>query len=233
MSNWPLLSLLIWLPIIGGALILALRNAETARWASLAVAVATFVLSLPLLGYDTANDAMQFIEQHAWIPAYNIGYNLGVDGIAVALIVLTTLVTVLALIGAWRSIDKRVNQYVAAFLILEGVTVGIFAATDAMLFYVFFEAMLIPMFLIIGVWGGPRRIYAAMKFFLYTFLGSVLMLVGLIYLYLKGGSFQLADLYALAADRQGTDLDLLRVHDRFRGQGADVPGAHLAAGCAR
>ena len=197
MSNWPLLSLLIWLPIIGGALILALRNAETARWASLAVAVATFVLSLPLLGYDTANDAMQFIEQHAWIPAYNIGYNLGVDGIAVALIVLTTLVTVLALIGAWRSIDKRVNQYVAAFLILEGVTVGIFAATDAMLFYVFFEAMLIPMFLIIGVWGGPRRIYAAMKFFLYTFLGSVLMLVGLIYLYLKGGSFQLADLYAL------------------------------------
>jgi len=110
---------------------------------------------------------------------------------------LTTLVTVLALIGAWRSIDKRVNQYVAAFLILEGVTVGIFAATDAMLFYVFFEAMLIPMFLIIGVWGGPRRIYAAMKFFLYTFLGSVLMLVGLIYLYLKGGSFQLADLYAL------------------------------------
>ncbi|KLD71022.1 MULTISPECIES: NADH-quinone oxidoreductase subunit M [Xanthomonas] len=197
MSNWPLLSILIWLPIIGGALILALRNAETARWASLAVAVATFVLSLPLLGYDTANDAMQFIELHAWIPAYNIGYNLGVDGIAVALIVLTTLVTVLALIGAWRSIDKRVNQYVAAFLILEGVTVGIFAATDAMLFYVFFEAMLIPMFLIIGVWGGPRRIYAAMKFFLYTFLGSVLMLVGLVYLYLKGGSFQLADLYAL------------------------------------
>ncbi|WP_309250428.1 proton-conducting transporter membrane subunit, partial [Stenotrophomonas maltophilia] len=126
-----------------------------------------------------------------------IGYNLGVDGIAVALILLTTLVSVLALIGAWSAIDKRVNQYVAAFLILEGVTVGIFAATDAMLFYVFFEAMLIPMFLIIGVWGGPRRIYAALKFFLYTFLGSVLMLVALIYLYMKGGSFQLADLYAL------------------------------------
>ncbi|GHH52852.1 MULTISPECIES: NADH-quinone oxidoreductase subunit M [Gammaproteobacteria] len=198
MSNWPLLSVLIWLPIVGGALILALRNAQAARWASLLVAVVTFLLSLPLLsGYDTGNDALQFVEQHAWIPAYDIGYNLGVDGIAVALILLTTLVTVLALIGAWSAIEKRVNQYVAAFLILEGVTVGIFAATDAMLFYVFFEAMLIPMFLIIGVWGGPRRIYAAIKFFLYTFLGSVLMLVALIYLYLKGGSFQLHDLYAL------------------------------------
>ncbi|MCW0465026.1 NADH-quinone oxidoreductase subunit M [Xanthomonas sacchari] len=199
MSNWPLLSILIWLPIIGGALVLALRDARAARWASLLVALLTFALSLPLLtGFDYASDALQFVETHAWIPAYDIGYNLGADGIAVALIVLTTLVTVLALIGAWTSIDKRVNQYVAAFLILEGVTVGIFCATDAMLFYVFFEAMLIPMFLIIGIWGGPRRIYAAVKFFLYTFLGSVLMLVGLIYLYLKGGSFQLADLYQLS-----------------------------------
>jgi len=198
-SNWPLLTLLIWLPILGGALILALRDAKAARWASLLVALLTFALSLPLLtGFDYASDALQFVETHAWIPAYDIGYNLGVDGIAIALIVLTTLVTVLALIGAWTSIEKRVNQYVAAFLILEGVTVGIFAATDAMLFYVFFEAMLIPMFLIIGIWGGPRRIYAAVKFFLYTFLGSVLMLVGLIYLYLKGGSFQLADLYQLS-----------------------------------
>jgi NADH-quinone oxidoreductase subunit M len=197
-SNWPLLSILIWLPILGGTLILGLRNAQSARWASLVVAVLTFLLSLPLLtGYDTGNDALQFVEQHPWIPAFNIGYNLGADGIAIALIVLTTLMTVLALIGAWGVIEKRVNQYVAAFLILSGVTVGIFAATDAMLFYVFFEAMLIPMFLIIGVWGGPRRIYAAIKFFLYTFLGSVLMLVALIYLYLKGGSFQLADLYAL------------------------------------
>ncbi|WP_045727184.1 NADH-quinone oxidoreductase subunit M [Xanthomonas sp. GPE 39] len=199
MSNWPLLSLLIWLPIVGGALVLALRDPRAARWASLLVALLTFALSVPLLtGFDYASDALQFVETHAWIPAYNIGYNLGADGIAVALIVLTTLVTVLALIGAWTSIDKRVNQYVAAFLILEGVTVGIFSATDAMLFYVFFEAMLIPMFLIIGIWGGPRRIYAAVKFFLYTFLGSVLMLVGLIYLYLKGGSFQLADLYHLS-----------------------------------
>ncbi|KRG85543.1 NADH:ubiquinone oxidoreductase subunit M [Stenotrophomonas daejeonensis] len=199
MSNWPLLSLLIWLPILGGALILAVRNAQAARWASLAVALLTFLLSIGLLtGYDRgAAEVMQFVEQRPWIPAFGIGYNLAVDGIAIALVLLTTLVGVLVLIGAWGVINKRVNQYVAAFLILEGVTVGIFAATDAMLFYVFFEAMLIPMFLIIGVWGGPRRIYAAIKFFLYTFLGSVLMLVALVYLYMKGGSFQLADLYQL------------------------------------
>src|SRR5574344_267850 len=151
-SNWPLLSVLIWLPIIGGGLILALRNAQAARWASIGVAALTFVLSLGLLtGFDAANPGLQFIEQRAWIPAFDIGYNLGVDGIAIALVLLTTLVGLLALIGAWGVISKRVNQYVAAFLILEGVTVGIFAATDAMLFYVFFEAMLIPMFLIIGV----------------------------------------------------------------------------------
>ena len=200
MANLPLLSVLIWLPILGAVAVLAMGNgrAVAARWLGLAVALLTFGLSLPLLsGFDHANPGMQFVETHAWIPAYKIGYNLGADGIAVALILLNTLVTILALIGAWRSVEKRVSQYVAAFLILSGVTTGIFAATDAILFYVFFEAMLIPMFLIIGIWGGPRRIYAAMKFFIYTFLGSVFMLVGLVYLYMKGGSFQLADLYAL------------------------------------
>lgn len=200
MANLPLLSVLIWLPVLGAVAVLAVGNgrAVTARWLGLAVALLTFGLSLPLLtGFDHADPGMQFVETHAWVPAYRIGYNLGADGIAVALILLNTLVTVLALVGAWRSVEKRVSQYVAAFLILEGVTTGIFAATDAILFYVFFEAMLIPMFLIIGIWGGPRRIYAAMKFFIYTFLGSVFMLVGLVYLYMKGGSFQLADLYAL------------------------------------
>jgi len=199
-SNWPLLSVLIWLPILGGALILALGNAraDAARWLSLAVAVLTFVLSLGLLsGFDYANPGLQFVESHAWIPSFDIHYNLGADGIAVALLLLNTLITVLTLAGAWGSVNKRVAQYVAAFLILEGLTNGIFASSDAVLFYVFFEAMLIPMFLIIGVWGGPRRIYASLKFFLYTFLGSVLMLVGLVYLYIKGGSFQLADLYAM------------------------------------
>ncbi|WP_411832172.1 NADH-quinone oxidoreductase subunit M [Pseudoxanthomonas mexicana] len=203
MSNWPLLSLLIWLPILGAVAVLALGGARAgaARWLGIAVALLTFILSLGLwTGFDAADPGIQFVEKHAWIPAFDIWYALGADGIAVALILLTTAVTVLTLLGAWTSVEKRVNQYVAAFLILEGVTVGIFAATDAMLFYVFFEAMLIPMFLIIGVWGGPRRIYAAMKFFLYTFLGSVFMLVALIYLYLKGGSFQLADLYALQLD---------------------------------
>ena len=200
MSNWPLLSVLIWLPILGGALVLALGNARAgaARWLGFAVAVLTFVFSLGLLsGFDYANPGLQFIESHAWIPSFDIHYNLGADGVAVALLLLNTLITVLTLAGAWGSVNKRVAQYVAAFLILEGLTNGIFAASDAVLFYVFFEAMLIPMFLIIGVWGGPRRIYASLKFFLYTFLGSVLMLVGLVYLYIKGGSFQLADLYAL------------------------------------
>ena len=200
MSNWPLLSVLIWLPILGGALVLALGNARAgaARWLGFGVAVLTFVFSLGLLsGFDYANPGLQFIESHAWIPSFDIHYNLGADGIAVALLLLNTLITVLTLAGAWGSVNKRVAQYVAAFLILEGLTNGIFAASDAVLFYVFFEAMLIPMFLIIGVWGGPRRIYASLKFFLYTFLGSVLMLVGLVYLYIKGGSFQLADLYAM------------------------------------
>jgi NADH-quinone oxidoreductase subunit M len=199
-SNWPLLSVLIWLPILGGALVLALGNARAgaARWLGFAVAVLTFVFSLGLLsGFDYANPGLQFVESRAWIPSFDIHYNLGADGIAVALLLLNTLITVLTLAGAWGAVNKRVAQYVAAFLILEGLTNGIFAASDAVLFYVFFEAMLIPMFLIIGVWGGPRRIYASLKFFLYTFLGSVLMLVGLVYLYIKGGSFQLADLYAM------------------------------------
>lgn len=200
MSNWPLLSVLIWLPILGGALVLAVGNAraDAARWLGLAVAVLTFAASIGLLtGFNYADPGLQFVESRAWIPSFDIHYNLGADGIAVALLLLNTLITVLTLAGAWGSVNKRVAQYVAAFLILEGLTNGIFAASDAVLFYVFFEAMLIPMFLIIGVWGGPRRIYASLKFFLYTFLGSVLMLVGLVYLYVKGGSFQLADLYAM------------------------------------
>ena len=201
MSNWPLLSILIWLPILGGAMVLALGNrAGAARWLSLAIALVVFAISVPLFtGYDASAAAatMQFVEAREWIPAYDIQYHLGADGISVALILLTTLVTVLVLIGAWSSIDRRVSQYYASMLILEGLMIGVFTAVDAMLFYVFFEAMLIPMFIIIGVWGGPRRVYASIKFFLYTFLGSVFMLVGLVYLYLKGGSWQLPDLYAL------------------------------------
>jgi len=200
MTHFPLLSLLVWLPIVGGALCLVFGDARprAARWTALLFALATLAATVPLLtGFDYAEAGMQFVERHAWIPAYDIEYHLGADGISVALIGLTTLTTVLVLVGAWSPIRSRVNQYVAAMLLLEGVMIGVFAAMDAMLFYVFFEAMLVPMFILIGVWGGPRRVYASLKFFLYTFLGSVFMLVGLVYLYLKGGSWQIADLAAL------------------------------------
>ena len=200
MQNWPLLSLLIWLPIFGGAAVLALgdKRAAAARWVALAIALVVFALSIPLFtGFDYAATGLQFLERREWIPAYDIQYHLGVDGISIALIILTALTTALVLVGAWTSIDRRVSQYYGALLILEGLMIGVFAAVDALLFYVFFEAMLIPMFIIIGVWGGPRRVYASIKFFLYTFLGSIFMLVGLIYLYLKAGSWQLPDLYAL------------------------------------
>ncbi|HET8818739.1 MAG TPA: NADH-quinone oxidoreductase subunit M [Xanthomonadaceae bacterium] len=200
MANWPLLSLLIWLPILGGAALLLLGNGrpQLARWVGLAVALVALALTVPLFtGFDLADPGMQFVESRDWIAAYDIRYALGADGISVALIGLTTLVTVLVLVGAWGPVGKRVAQYGAAMLILEGLMIGVFSALDAMLFYVFFEGMLIPMFIIIGVWGGPRRVYASLKFFLYTFLGSLFMLIGLVYLYLEGGSWQLADLAAM------------------------------------
>ncbi|HEY2346250.1 MAG TPA: NADH-quinone oxidoreductase subunit M [Xanthomonadaceae bacterium] len=195
----PLLSLLIWMPIVGGAMTMALGDRQSgSRWFALFIALASLVLSLQLYdSYNTAVSGMQFVEHHAWIPSYRVNYALGVDGISVALIVLTSLTTVLVILGAWNSISQRMHQYLAAFLVLQGVMVGVFCALDAMLFYVFFEAMLIPMFIIIGVWGGPRRVYASIKFFLYTFLGSIFMLIGLIYLYLKAGSFDLAAFRAL------------------------------------
>ena len=194
-ANLPLLSILIWLPIFGGLITFMFgdRRAGSAKYFALAVAVASFLLSIQLyLGLDQANPAMQFTELAPWMPGFNINYSLGVDGISVALIMLTTFTSVLVLIGSWSSIENRTHQYFAAFLVLEGLMIGVFCALDAMLFYVFFEGMLIPMFIIIGIWGGPRRVYASIKFFLYTFLGSVFMLVGLVYLYLKSGSFDLA-----------------------------------------
>ena len=198
-ASFPLLSLLIWVPIIGGALTLFFGDKpSTARLFALMVGVASLALCLLLYqDFDPRNGLMQLVEQHAWVATYHINYSLGVDGISVALILLTALTTVLVIIGAWTSITQRVHQYMASFLMLQGVMVGVFCAMDAMLFYVFFEAMLVPMFIIIGVWGGPRRVYASIKFFLYTFLGSIFMLIGLIYLYLKSGSFQLTDWYAL------------------------------------
>jgi len=189
-----LLSLLIGLPILGGIVVLCLgeARAEAARWLALATAVASFVLSLPLYaGFNPGLFDMQFVERVSWIPTLHAQFFVGVDGISMPLILLTTFTTVLVVIAGWKSVEKRVSQYFAAFLILEGAMIGVFAALDAVLFYVFWEVMLIPMFIIIGVWGGPRRVYASIKFFLYTFLGSLLMLVALIYLYLKSGSYDL------------------------------------------
>ncbi len=201
MSEFPLLSVLIWLPIFGGIAVLAVgdKRGGLARWIALLVALATFVLSVPLYsGYDVAavgGATMQFVEQASWIETFAINYHLGVDGISMPLVLLTTFIGVLVVLGGWEIIKHRITQYLAAFLILEGLMVGVFSALDAILFYIFFEAMLIPMFLIIGVWGGPNRVYATIKFFLYTFLGSVFMLVALIYLYREGGSFAILDMH--------------------------------------
>ena len=189
-----LLSLLIWLPIAGGFVVLALgHRAAAAKWLSLVVSGLALVLSVPLYAsFKTGTAAMQFVERSPWISTIHSEYHIGVDGISMPLILLTTFTTALIVIASWTNIEKRVAQYFAAFLILEGLMIGVFAALDGALFYVFWEAMLIPMFIIIGVWGGPRRVYATIKFFLYTFIGSVLMLVALIYLYLKSGSYELA-----------------------------------------
>jgi NADH-quinone oxidoreductase subunit M len=193
-----ILSLLTWLPIFGGVAVLlcgdggdfASSRAAAMRSLSLAVSVLTFVLGIFLYAnFDTTTASMQFVERAPWIDALNVEYFLGVDGISAPLILLTTFITPLIIIAGWDSITERPAQYFAAFLILEGLMIGVFSALDGVLFYVLWEAMLVPMFLIIGVWGGERRIYATLKFFLYTFLGSVLMLVAFIYLYTKAGSF--------------------------------------------
>ena len=193
-ADWPILSVVIWLPIIGGLLVLGSgdRAPNVTRWLALLVSILTFVLSIPLYtGFDVSTAQMQFVENLPWIPAFEVSYHLGVDGISMPLILLTTFIIILVIIAGWEVIQYKPSQYMAAFLIMEGVMVGVFAALDAMLFYVFWEAMLIPMFIIIGIWGGPRRVYATIKFFLYTFLGSVFMLVALIYMYFKSGSMEI------------------------------------------
>ncbi len=195
-----LLSLLIWLPIVAAFAILALGSSRAglARLFALLTSVVSLGLSIPLwTQFDKSSAAMQFVEKYNWIPSLNINYHLGIDGIAMPLIILTTFITVLTILSAWKVIQKNVHQFMAAFLLLEAMMIGVFCAQDAMLFYIFFEAMLIPMFLIIGIWGGPNRVYATIKFFIYTFFGSVFMLIALIYLYMKGGSFNIADMAAL------------------------------------
>ena len=197
-----LLSLAIWLPILSGVLVLATgsdEKAPLARILALVGAAASFVITLPLFTqFDRASGGYQFTELHAWIPALNLNYALGVDGISVLFIILNAFITLMVVLAGWEVIQKRPAQYMAAFLIMSGLINGAFAAQDAILFYTFFEGMLIPLYLIIGMWGGQRRMYAAMKLFLYTLLGSLLMLVALIYLsYKAGGSFAIADLQAI------------------------------------
>ena len=200
-----LLSLAIWTPIAFGLLLLAFgrdKHAGAVRWLALVGALAGFAVTLPLYdGFKLGTAAMQFVEKTPWIEGFNIFYHLGVDGISFWFVPLTAFITVIVVIASWESITVRVNQYMGAFLILSGLMIGVFAALDGMLFYVFFEATLIPMYLIIGIWGGPNKIYAAFKFFLYTLLGSLLMLIALIYLYNQSaGSFDIATWHALPLD---------------------------------
>ncbi|MGA8862934.1 MAG: NADH-quinone oxidoreductase subunit M [Gallionella sp.] len=199
----PVISVAIWLPILFGILVLATgddKNAPLARMLALVGSVLGFVVTIPLYtGFIRDTSDMQFVEMHNWITRFNIHYHVGVDGISVLFILLTSFFTPIVVLAGWRVIEKRVAQYMASFLIMSGIMIGVFAALDAILFYVFWEAMLIPMFLIIGVWGGANRVYAAVKFFLYTLLGSLLMLVALIYLYNQtGGSFEILDFHRVA-----------------------------------
>ncbi len=200
LSELPLLSFAIWFPILGGVAVLFVGDDSPGRAKALAltVAILSFLFSLPLYAlFDSATAAMQFQEFAPWIPAFSVNYHLGVDGFSMPLILLTAFMTVLVVIAGWEVVQYRVAQYMAAFLIMEGLMIGVFATLDALLFYVFFEAMLIPMFLIIGIWGGPRRVYATLKFFLYTFLGSVFMLIALIYMYNQVNSFAILDFHKL------------------------------------
>jgi NADH-quinone oxidoreductase subunit M len=195
-----LLSYMIWVPIAAGVVILLLgdRHIVAGRWLALFASLLTLALAVPLwTHFDTTTAALQFLEKLPWIPRFDAYYALGVDGISMPLVVLTAFMTVPVVIAGWSVIETRPAQYYAAFLIMEGLMIGVFCATDALLFYFFWEAMLIPMFLIIGIWGGPRRVYATIKFFLYTFLGSVFMLAALIYMYVKAGSYSIAVLQAL------------------------------------
>ena len=201
MHSLPILSLAIWLPIIVGILVLAIGNDSNpgpSRWLALIGSILGLIVTIPLItGFDNSSAALQFEEKAVWIDRFNISYHLGVDGLSMWFVVLTALITVITIISAWEVITVRVAQYLASFLILSGLMIGVFSTADGMLFYVFFEATLIPMYIIIGVWGGANRVYAAFKFFLYTLMGSLLMLIALLYLYTQTHTFDIATWHAL------------------------------------
>jgi NADH-quinone oxidoreductase subunit M len=213
MTEFPFLSAVIWTPILGGVWLFMVAGEsapQLSKKIALAASLLTLLISLPLyFQFDSSAHAMQFVERGEWIPLFSIEYHLGVDGISMPLILLTAFITVIVVIAGWEVITYKTAHYMAAFLVLEGLMIGAFAALDAVLFYVFWEALLIPMFLIIGIWGGQNRIYATIKFFLYTFLGSVLMLVAILYLYSQTGSFAIADLYQVKLDMKAQILIFL------------------------
>lgn len=196
-----LLNILIWLPIIGGVFVLTIgndKNPNVARILSLLIVLLTLIICIPLMtGFNTNNFGMQFVEDYSWLPSLGIHYSLGVDGLSLLLIVLTAFTNLIVILATWESISKKVAQYFAAFLIMQGLLNGVFASLDAIVFYIFWEATLIPMYLIIGIWGSDNRVYAAIKFFLYTFLGSVLMLAAFLYLGYLAGTFNIETLYGL------------------------------------
>ncbi|MBL8439435.1 MAG: NADH-quinone oxidoreductase subunit M [Zoogloeaceae bacterium] len=225
MTGTPFLSLAIWVPILGGIITLATgsdKNAPMARLFALVAAIAGFLVTIPLYtGFDVSQGGMQFVELAPWVPRFNINYYLGVDGISVLFILLNAFITVMVVIAGWEVIQEKVAQYMAAFLIMSGLLNGIFSALDGILFYVFFEASLIPLYLIIGIWGGPNRVYAAIKFFLYTLLGSLLMLVSFLYLFMEsGGSFNVLDWHQL---KFGMDAQVLVFWAMFASFAVKVP----------
>ena len=193
MSDWPLLSLVIFLPLVGATFILLIRGepeivAQNARSVALWTAGITFLLSLLIwVNFDSSQSGFQLVERTEWLSGFDIQYYVGVDGISLFLVLLSTLITLVCIVSAWDSVHTRVKEYMVAFLVMETFMVGVFCALDVVLFYLFFEGILIPMFLIIGIWGGPRRIYSAFKFFLYTLSGSVLFLVAILVMYLQTG----------------------------------------------
>ena len=238
MAGWPILSLTTFLPLVGAAFILLIRGepdvvARNARNLALWTSLITFVLSLFIwLNFDNTTAAFQMVERADWIPAFKINYHMGVDGISVLFVLLSTFLTPLCILASWESIKVRVKEYMVAFLVLETLMLGMFCALDFVLFYVFFEGVLIPMFLIIGVWGGRRRVYAAFKFFLYTLLGSVLMLLAILAMYFVAGTTDIPTLMHTPS-RAVADLAVARLLRLLRGEGPDVAGAYLAAGRAR
>ena len=235
-AGFPLLSLLTFLPLVGAAIILFVRAdeavvARNARWTALWTSLLVFLLSLILwVRFDRSTADFQFVERVSWLPEFGVGYHMGVDGISVLFVLLSTALTPICILASWEAITTRVREYMVAFLVLETMMVGMFCALDLIVFYVFFEGVLIPMFLIIGVWGGARRVYAAYKFFLYTLLGSVLMLLAVLWLWREAGTTDIPEIFRQAIPRGGAGLDLLRLPRLLRGEGADVAGPHLAAG---